>query len=304
MRKSVFKQGIALGLTCLSLSMTSLAATAVSYGTTGWVQSGSSWKYIEKNGTSVVDGWKEIDGKRYYFNASGDMLTDTLVKDDGEYYYVSSDGSMVKNEWRELNNNGKGWYYFGPTGQASRTKGSRLTINDFETINGAKYAFSTTGKMLTGWIKASNPDTTASWYDADFYFGDTGIVTEGWKKLKVKPYNRNGKTVSKEEEYWFYFDGGQKVTDSSRYIDDRMYAFDTSDGHMLVDWLATDSNGNAVIFNPENTEAVTNAANEHDQSKTTDGSPYVPTNRETITEKVVVTEQDLVKSRIVRGGDK
>ena len=295
------------------------AATTISYGTTGWVQAGSAWKYIESSGTGVVESWKEIDGKRYYFDASGNMMTNTIIQDHGEYYFVNEDGVMVKNEWKELSNssNGKGWYYFGPTGQAYRNANTRLTINDFVTINGVKYAFDSKGKMLTGWRKASSPDSTAPWYEADFYFSEKGALAEGWKKIKVKPYNKagsTGKSSTTGQEYWFYFDKGQKVTDSSRYIDDRMYAFDTTDGHMLVDWLAINNDGTAVIFNPDAADAVSKAVQSgsgnsnngnssvYDTSgqASSDGSPYVPENRPTITEKTVVSQQDLVTKKISR----
>ena len=60
-----------------------------------WEQSGSTWYYINSDGSRVCNNWKRVNGKWYYFEADGSMVTGW--KRIGEYkYYFNGSGAMVQ----------------------------------------------------------------------------------------------------------------------------------------------------------------------------------------------------------------
>ena len=71
----------------------SSGSAAVSGG--NWEQSGSTWYYINSDGSRVCNNWKKVNGKWYYFEADGSMVTGW--KRIGEYkYYFNGSGAMVQ----------------------------------------------------------------------------------------------------------------------------------------------------------------------------------------------------------------
>ena len=60
-----------------------------------WEQSGSTWYYINSDGSRVCNNWKRVNGKWYYFEADGSMVTG-WKRIDGYKYYFNGSGAMVQ----------------------------------------------------------------------------------------------------------------------------------------------------------------------------------------------------------------
>lgn len=238
---------ITAALSATALMM--IAGSAVSFAATaGWNAVGDSWQYLNASGTPVTDTWRKSGDDQFYLDADGYIAKDSLIEDDSEYYYVNEDGAMVKNTWKYLKDTDDGdsrWYYFGSDGKAYRNKDSKMDTSDLKTINGKKYAFDEEGKMLYGWIdkeslEIADDDDNDAWKNASYYFGDEqdGAAAIGWAQLEAYDDDND----DSDGTYWFYFDqNGKKVTNAKKKINGITYRFNTSDGHMLTGWAATDS---------------------------------------------------------------
>ena len=112
-----------------------------------------------------------------YANQNG-----TWTKTNGRYWYRYSDGSCAKD----------GIY----------------------TIDGAQYAFDTSGWMVTGWYK----DSTSTWY----YFDSSGKMVHGWLQLGSK-------------RYYMDLNDGHMYVDTWDWIDKHLYIF-TTDGSVHTGW--------------------------------------------------------------------
>ena len=60
-----------------------------------WEQSGSTWYYINSDGSRVCNNWKRVNGKWYYFEADGSMVTG-WKRIGGYKYYFNRSGAMVQ----------------------------------------------------------------------------------------------------------------------------------------------------------------------------------------------------------------
>ena len=60
-----------------------------------WEQSGSTWYYINSDGSRVCNSWKKVNGKWYYFEADGSMVTG-WKRIGGYKYYFNGSGAMVQ----------------------------------------------------------------------------------------------------------------------------------------------------------------------------------------------------------------
>ena len=60
-----------------------------------WEQSGSTWYYINSDGSRVCNNWKRVNGKWYYFEADGSMVTG-WKRIDGYKYYFNGSGATVQ----------------------------------------------------------------------------------------------------------------------------------------------------------------------------------------------------------------
>ena len=79
---------------------------------TGWVQDGSSWRYVQADGTYAASVLLVVDGVTYGFDANGIMVTGWQKFGD-DWRYFESNGAMAVNAWRQ--DAGK-WFYLGDTG--------------------------------------------------------------------------------------------------------------------------------------------------------------------------------------------
>lgn len=229
-------------LLALSFSAVSMAA--------GWDNSTGAWRYLNNDGTEVVDEWKSANGNWFYLDSDGVMATDKLIEDESgsktKYYYVDQYGAMVKNTWKAVAMDDDDntdldaeywWYYFGNDGKAYTTDSDKaLSKSKIKTINGLKYAFDSEGHMLYGWTEADNhtqnDDDKQLWQTAKYYFNgwNDGHAQTGWAQINVE--KEDGDT----SDYWFYFNGdGEKQAGKRKKINGVYYVF-AEDGHMIDEW--------------------------------------------------------------------
>ena len=90
MRKNRLKFGLGL-LTVLAtpIAINEVASSEI-HAAQGWVQSGSSWYFLNSQGNVVRNAWQG----NYWLGADGRMATNSWV--DNGRYYVGSDGAWVK----------------------------------------------------------------------------------------------------------------------------------------------------------------------------------------------------------------
>lgn len=235
--------------TLSTAALLALGFSAVSMAA-GWDNSTGAWRYLNNDGSEVVDEWKSANGNWFYLDSDGVMATDKLIEDESgskpKYYYVDQYGAMVKNTWKAVAMDDDDntdldaeywWYYFGNDGKAYTTESDKkLTKNKVKTINGLKYAFDSEGHMLYGWVNTDShtqdDDNAQAWMTADYYFNgwNDGHAQTGWAQLNVE--KEDGDT----ENYWFYFDGnGIKQSSKRKKINGVYYVFDKQ-GRMVDEW--------------------------------------------------------------------
>lgn len=235
--------------TLSTAALLALGFSAVSMAA-GWDNSTGAWRYLNNDGTEVVDEWKSANGNWFYLDSDGVMATDKLIEDESgsktKYYYVDQYGAMVKNTWKAVAMDDDDntdldaeywWYYFGNDGKAYTTDSDKaLSKSKIKTINGLKYAFDSEGHMLYGWTEADNhtqnDDDKQLWQTAKYYFNgwNDGHAQTGWAQINVE--KEDGDT----SDYWFYFNGdGEKQFGKRKKINGVYYVF-AEDGHMIDEW--------------------------------------------------------------------
>ena len=244
--------------TLSTAALLALGFSAVSMAA-GWDNSTGAWRYLNNDGTEVVDTWKSANGNWFYLDSDGVMATDKLIEDESgstpKYYYVDQYGAMVKNTWKAVAMDDDDntdldaeywWYYFGNDGKAYTIADDKaITKSKVKTINGLKYAFDAEGHMLYGWTLAEagnhsqNDDNKQLWQDAKYYFNgwNDGHAQTGWAQINVE--KENGDT----EDYWFYFNGdGEKQAGKRKKINGVYYVFGEH-GNMIDEWTIEESKG-------------------------------------------------------------
>lgn len=169
---------------------------------TGWKHDGYAWTYLNRLYGHAVTGGYVIDNKLYMFDENA-HLTDTITTPgwyqdyEGYWYYVKSNGKGATG-WEKI---GGKWYYFESSGY--------MVSYDWWDIDGQVYFFKSNGQLVSkeGWYK----DSLNEWY----YVASNGLVYTGWKKINKK---------------WYYFDeySGQMYHDTTAWIDDQDYTFDSN----------------------------------------------------------------------------
>lgn len=258
--------------TLSTAALLALGFSAVSMAA-GWDNSTGAWRYLNNDGTEVVDEWKSANGNWFYLDSDGVMATDKLIEDESgsktKYYYVDQYGAMVKNTWKAVAMDDDDntdldaeywWYYFGNDGKAYTIDDDKaITKSKVKTINGLKYAFDAEGHMLYGWTlseagnHSQNDDNKQLWKNAEYYFNgwNDGHAQTGWAQINVE--KEDGDT----ENYWFYFNGdGQKQAGKRKKINGVYYVF-ADDGHMVDDWAieTVNASGNKVWGNEFSTNS-------------------------------------------------
>ena len=248
-------------------ALLAIGASMTSFAATGWAEEDGTWVYYDRNGDRVTDKWAKSGNNWYYLDGSGEMAIDQLIEDDDNYYYVDVNGVMVTNQWVAIENEDAGndnepdewWYYFQANGKA--LKGPEDNKVSLKTVNGKKYAFTSEGKMLYGWVDAEDAaiinDDDDAWQRGDYYFGDQndGAMTVGWKLIDITDENATADTAGnnwiqtaynddEDQSRWFWFkSNGKKQTSpdsgelelKAKTINGKKYAFDEY-GRMVAEW--------------------------------------------------------------------
>jgi glucan-binding YG repeat protein len=243
--KRMIKSGILI--TLYTIVITS-AAALTAHGE-GWSNITGVWQWVKDDGTIATDTWKSANGYWFYLDSHGNITKNQMIIEETsngvEYYFVDSNGALLRDSWKAIaidqsekkNYKAQYWlYYFGNDGKAYKS-GESFTEEDIKTIDGKKYAFDRNGRMLYGWIDASDvkqqDNDALAWIYSDYYFGswNDGHIQEGWIQLPV--YERKDGAT---REYWFYLDSyGKKIKNKRKIIDDYYYYFE-DDGHMSGSW--------------------------------------------------------------------
>ena len=202
-----------LGLGVLTVLTTPIAVNTIvssdALAAQGWVKSGNTWSFYNKNGTLARNTW----AGNYWLGADGKMVTDSWV--DNGRYYVGSNGAWVKDAKKpEIKKqgwvkNGSTWSYYY---QGNIVKNAWI----------GSYWLGADGKMVTnGWVD-----------NGRYYVGSNGAWVKdakksGWKKEGTVWYYLDDKgTLVKNKwigNYWLGSDGKMAVNtwvDNGRYYVD------------------------------------------------------------------------------------
>lgn len=255
----------------------------------GWVQVGADWFYQNADGDYLTETVQSSGDSKFYLGEDGAMVKDFFLESYGNgdnSYYFGADGKMVTNSWVAIDPSfvsDQGdyipdayYYYFQATGKAVKA-GADSSIKK-TTIDGKKYAFNTSGQMLTGWITADgnivNPDENDYPYtDALYYAGNDndGVLHSGWLT-----YYDAGEGNFKDRDFmYFYFNptNNRKIGNSednqvvyhysshengdiayaTKKINGKTYAFEIGTGIMLIEWEGYNGSTNSSI--PTNSNA-------------------------------------------------
>ena len=186
MRKNKWK----LGLGVLTVLATPIAVNTVAgteaHAAQGWVQSGSSWYFYNKQGNAVRNAWQG----NYWLGADGRMATNAWV--DGGRYYVGSNGLWVKGAKKPAEVKKQGWVQ-----------------------NGSAWNYYYQGNIVRNswvgsyWLGNDGRMATSSWVDGGrYYVGANGVWDKTVKKQEApKPEVKKNGWV-KEGSTWYYYENG------------------------------------------------------------------------------------------------
>ena len=178
------KNKLKLGLGVLTVLATPIAVNAVAsndaLAAQGWVKSGNTWYFYNKNGTLARNAW----AGNYWLGADGKMVTNAWV--DNGRYYVGSNGEWVRNAQKSATVSKKGWVKSGSAWYYLDNQGS-VVRNAWI----GNYWLGSEGKMAV-----------SSWVDGGrYYVGANGLWVQGAKKQEEK---KQGWVKSGSD--WYYFD--------------------------------------------------------------------------------------------------
>lgn len=154
----------------------------------GWIESGTSWYYLDSQGNVARNAWVG----NYWLGADGEMATNSWV--DNDRYYVGANGVWEKDKKREERKRGwkkenNVWYYYNEDGSLARNKWA------------GNYWLGADGKMVTN-----------AWVDNDrYYVGSNGAWIQDKKKEDSSLTGKHTGWV-KSGSTWYYFDAqGQMI---------------------------------------------------------------------------------------------
>ena len=186
------KNRLKLGLGVLTVLATPIAVNAVAsndaLAAQGWVKSGNTWYFYNKNGTLARNAW----AGDYWLGADGKMVTNAWV--DNGRYYVGSNGAWVKNAQKPATTNtakkgwvqsGASWYYLDAQGRAVRN----AWIGNY-------------------WLGSDGRMAVSSWVDnGRYYVGANGLWDKNAKKETPKPEVKKQGWVKSGSD-WYYYENG------------------------------------------------------------------------------------------------
>ena len=191
------KNRLKLGLGVLTVLATPIAVNAVAsndaLAAQGWVKSGNTWYFYNKNGTLARNAW----AGDYWLGADGKMVTNAWV--DNGRYYVGSNGAWVKNAQKQAATttntakkgwvqSGASWYYLDAQGRAVRN----AWIGNY-------------------WLGSDGRMAVSSWVDnGRYYVGANGLWDKNAKKETPKPEVKKQGWVKSGSD-WYYYENGTVV---------------------------------------------------------------------------------------------
>ena len=237
------------------------------------------WYYFQANGKAYQRSdnaspssisAKTINGKKYAFDEDGRMLygwvedgerqTDDESWKTADYYFGDENDGAMSIGWRQINitdteyedaqpgdeywdEEQDRWFYF-------QTSGKKVVANDNElktkTINGKKYGFDDTGRIVSSWYSSevatgatlatdATPSQVGEWSSSFMYFSDPedgARYTKGWFKV-VPGYYLEQDEYEDGSDYWYYADGdGELYANTIETIKGKKYAFNEN-GRMI-----------------------------------------------------------------------
>ncbi len=231
-----------------------------------WYYFGNDGKAYTSEAPLTSSKIKTIDGKKYAFNEEGHMLygwineNNLQQQDDDEdawatskYFFNGWNDGHMQTGWIQLTVHDSTntddetqtyWFNFKNSGE-KRTKSAK--------INGARYYFTESGRMLTDWA-AEIGTASYTMKDAEgtatsnvvYVNGDGSERKNKW--VWAIPDEHYIKEDYENDDYrWWYFGSNGKLTQNKfKKINGKTYAFD-SDGRMKVGFVTTDSNKTSVV---------------------------------------------------------
>ena len=191
------KNRLKLGLGVLTVLATPIVVNAVAsndvLAAQGWVKSGNTWYFYNKNGTLARNAW----AGDYWLGADGKMVTNAWV--DNGRYYVGSNGAWVKNAQKQAATttntakkgwvqSGASWYYLDAQGRAVRN----AWIGNY-------------------WLGSDGRMVVSSWVDnGRYYVGANGVWDKNAKKETPKPEVKKQGWVKSGSD-WYYYENGTVV---------------------------------------------------------------------------------------------
>ena len=217
------KNRLKLGLGVLTVLATPIVVNAVAsndvLAAQGWVKSGNTWYFYNKNGTLARNAW----AGDYWLGADGKMVTNAWV--DNGRYYVGSNGAWVKNAQKPATTNtakkgwvqsGASWYYLDAQGRAVRN----AWIGNY-------------------WLGSDGHMVVSSWVDnGRYYVGANGLWDKNAKKETPKPAVTKKQGWKKEDNAWVYYEQDGTLA-RNKWIGNTYWV--DKDGKMVTDnWVDND----------------------------------------------------------------
>ena len=192
------KNRLKLGLGVLTVLATPIAVNAVAsndaLAAQGWVKSGNTWYFYNKNGTLARNAW----AGNYWLGADGKMVTNAWV--DNGRYYVGSNGEWVKNAQKPAATttntakqgwvqSGASWYYLDANGRVVRN----AWIGNY-------------------WLGADGKMVTNAWVDnGRYYVGSNGEWVKNAQKPAATTTNTAKQGWVQSGASWYYLDANGRV---------------------------------------------------------------------------------------------
>ena len=136
---------------------------------TGWFKLNEKKYYLNpQDGGACVTGFFQINGAGFYFTREGELLKNTFIKLDDQTYYYAKKSGKLRTGLAKIEN---AYYYFDPEtykmqfGWVKAASGGKTysyymkssgtekgqAVTGWMELEGSRYCFSRTGKMVTGW---------------------------------------------------------------------------------------------------------------------------------------------------------
>ena len=220
------KNSVKLGLGVLTVLATPIAVNAVAsndaLAAQGWIKSGNTWYFYNKNGTLARNAWEG----NYWLGADGKMVTNAWV--DNGRYYVGKDGAWVKDAQKP-----------------AATTPATVTKQGWVQTGATWYYLDAQGRTVKNawignyWLGADGKMVVSSWVDnGRYYVGSTGLWDKDAKKQEApKPAEKKQGWVKSGSD-WYYFDQNGTLA-RNKWIGDTYWV--DKDGKMVTEnWVDND----------------------------------------------------------------